>query len=100
MLLSLQDEGADATPSGESNDVPAGSTVMDMVALGASPMGKTDEIDKEAKPESKTNEPAKDGDKKNAPADKKDPKDPAKSAPDTRAAAATILEKYMRRTRG
>src|SRR5262249_34518255 len=95
MLLSLQDEGGEASVASESGDVPAGSTVMDMVALGTSPMGKTDEIDKEGKPEGKTGEPAKDGDKENQPTDKKDP---AKS-PDTRAAAAAILEKYTHRQR-
>src|SRR5262249_20813265 len=82
MLLSLQDEagGAPAGPS-ERGDVPAGSTVMDMMALGAAPS-------KDEKGDSKTNDEKKDDTKSG---EKKDPK---ASAPDTRAAAAAILEKY------
>lgn len=91
MLLSLQDEGVVA-PTGstsESGDVPAGSTVMDMMALGA--MSNKDDANKDEKGKDEKKDESKSG-------EKKDPK--AAPPPDTRAAAAAILEKYTRRQRG
>ncbi len=87
MLLSLQDDTG-TSPGGESQEVPTGSTIMDIVP----PTGE--------KKEEPQKEQAKEEDKKedaSKPAAKK--ADPPKPA-DTRAAAAAILEKYTRRQRG
>src|SRR5262249_39959702 len=84
MLLSLQDDTS-AGMTGE--DVPAGSTVMDVVSPAASTdAGEKKEQEGEKKPDAKKEE--------------KDKKaEAAKNSADTRAAAAAILEKYTRRQR-
>jgi pSer/pThr/pTyr-binding forkhead associated (FHA) protein len=82
MLLSLQDDTS-AGMTGE--DVPAGSTVMDVVSPAAG---------------AETGEKKEDEKKAEAKKDEKDKKPEApKNSADTRAAAAAILEKYTRRQR-
>jgi predicted component of type VI protein secretion system len=73
MLLSLQDDG-DAASTGLSSEVPEGSTVMDL----PSPTGSAEQSADPAKGKTK----------------------PAVPTGDTRSAAKSILEKYMRRPRG
>jgi pSer/pThr/pTyr-binding forkhead associated (FHA) protein len=84
MLLSLQDDSS-AGMTGE--DVPSGSTVMDVVSPTAN-------VDARAKKEEEKKGEAKKDEK-----DSKRSAEAAKSSADTRAAAAAILEKYTRRQR-
>jgi pSer/pThr/pTyr-binding forkhead associated (FHA) protein len=79
MLLSLQDDASPTSPSSQ-EEVPAGSTVMDIVP------GKPPETKEEEAPK---------GDGSNADAKK----EPPKAAPNTSMAAKAILEKYTRRSR-
>jgi len=83
MLLSLQEDGdkgqsENATPTGE-DEIPAGSTVMDLVALKAAAAAET------PSPESPKPAPA--------------PKKPDAKNDPAHLAAKAILEKYNRRTR-
>jgi predicted component of type VI protein secretion system len=73
MLLSLQDDGDTGTASGLTSEVPEGSTVMDLPA----PLAEGGDA---AKNKGQTK--------------------PAVPTGDTRTAAKSILEKYMRRPRG
>jgi predicted component of type VI protein secretion system len=74
MLLSLQDDGDAAASGGLTNEVPEGSTVMDL----PSPIASMEEA---------------------AAAKNKGQTKPAVPTGDTRSAAKSILEKYMRRPR-
>jgi predicted component of type VI protein secretion system len=75
MLLSMQDDGDTGVSSGLSSEVPEGSTVMDLQA----PNAGTEEAGAAAKNKGQTK--------------------PAVPTGDTRTAAKSILEKYMRRPR-
>ena len=79
MLLSLQDDAGPVSP-GSQEEIPAGSTVMDIVP------GKPPETKEEEAPKG-------DGSKPDA------KKEPPKAAPNTSMAAKAILEKYTRRSR-
>ena len=88
MLLSLQEDatgGAEASTSASEFDIPAGSTVMDIIPL---PPEKKDEASKSTAETAKSPTPP-------APAKKDEKKgDPAHLA------AKAILDKYTRRPRG
>jgi predicted component of type VI protein secretion system len=91
MLLALQDEASGSSPSVkvDSDGVPSGSTVMDMVSpLGTDPAAPTDA-------KSEKEDAAKAGAKKPGEAAKKAPEPPTTSS-----AAKAILDKYTRRPRG
>jgi pSer/pThr/pTyr-binding forkhead associated (FHA) protein len=86
MLLALQDDGPSATDSGSGDEIPGGTTLMDLLP--------------DAPPETKEEIPQTDGsdgnDEKKPEAKKPDPK----SQGNTSQAAKMILEKYTRRSRG
>ena len=88
MLLNFGDEGPAAGSPGAAQEIPGGSTIMDMPNPAAASQPEPDA--KESKP----------GAKESKPEAKKTEKKPVGDAAATSNAAKAILEKYLRRPRG